>query len=89
MKINGQSHYLLATDGSGYYRSEKVVCDCCMIEEHFDENNKLTLKFGHNILAGSIVHPNFRQVIPMCPEPIMRVDGEVKTIRNKQHLEDF
>ncbi len=31
MKINGQSHYLLATDGSGYFRSEKLVCDCCMI----------------------------------------------------------
>ncbi|NOT77775.1 MAG: hypothetical protein HOP07_02085 [Bacteriovoracaceae bacterium] len=93
MKINGQSHYLLATDGSGYYRSEKVVCDCCMIEEHFDENNKLTLKFGHNILAGSIVHPNFRQVIPMCPEPIMRVDGRSKNDSEqtafRRFLEDF
>ncbi|NOT80512.1 MAG: transposase [Bacteriovoracaceae bacterium] len=78
MKINGQSHYLLATDGSGYFRSEKLVCDCCMIEEHFDENNKMTLKFGHNILAGSIVHPDLKQVIPMCPEPIMRLDGSSK-----------
>lgn len=93
MKINGQSHYLLATDGSGYYRSEKVVCDCCMIEEHFDENNKLKLKFGHNILAGSIVHPNFKQVIPMCPEPIMRVDGRSKNDSEqtafRRFLDDF
>ncbi len=78
MKINGQSYYLLATDGSGYFRSEKLVCDCCMVEEHFDENNKMTLKFGHNILAGSIVHPDLKQVIPMCPEPIMRLDGSSK-----------
>lgn len=93
MKINGQSHYLLAVDGSGYYRSEKVVCDCCMIEEHFDSDNKLTLKFGHNILAGSIVHPDFKQVIPMCPEPIMRIDGRSKNDSEqtafRRFLEDF
>jgi hypothetical protein len=78
MKINGQPYYLMAADGSGYYRSEKIVCDCCMIEEHFDANNKMTLKYAHNILAGSIVHPNLNQVISLCPEPIMRLDGNCK-----------
>lgn len=93
MKINGLPYYLLATDGSGYYRSEKIVCDCCMIEEHFDSNKKMTLKYGHNILAGSIVHPDLKQVISMCPEPIMRLDGQSKNDSEqtafRRFLQDF
>jgi predicted secreted protein len=93
MKIKGLPYYLLATDGSGYYRSEKIVCDCCMVEEHFDSNKKMTLKYGHNILAGSIVHPDLKQVISMCPEPIMRLDGQSKNDSEqtayRRFLQDF
>jgi hypothetical protein len=58
IKLNNNPYYLIAVDGSGYYRSDKISCDCCMIEEHFDCNNTMTIKYGHNILGASIVHPN-------------------------------
>lgn len=78
MKIKNSTHYLIAVDGSGYYRSDKIACDCCMIEEHFDCNNTMKIKYAHNILGASIVHPNLQQVISLCPEPIMRLDGACK-----------
>lgn len=78
IKIKNQPHYLIAVDGSGYYRSDKIACDCCMIEEHFDCNNTMKVKYAHNILGASIVHPTLGQVISLCPEPIMRLDGRSK-----------
>ncbi len=78
IKLDNSPHYLIAVDGSGYYRSDKIACDCCMIEEHFDCNNTMTIKYAHNILGASIVHPNLKQVVPLCPEPIMRIDGMTK-----------
>ncbi len=78
IKLENGPHYLCAVDGSGYYRSDRIACDCCMIEEHFDCNNTMTIKYAHNILAASIVHPHLRQVISLCPEPIMRSDGSCK-----------
>ncbi|WP_052436021.1 hypothetical protein [Neochlamydia sp. EPS4] len=34
--------------------------------------------YYHQILAGSIVHPDCREVIPVCPEPISNEDGASK-----------
>ena len=78
MRVKNAPHYLVAADGSGYYRSDKINCNCCMIEEHFDCKNNMTIKYAHNVLAASIVHPSLGQVIPLCPEPIMRLDGKSK-----------
>ena len=93
LKINGQPHYLCAVDGSGYYRSDKISCDCCMVSEHFDCENTMTIKYGHNILGASIVHPDIKQVIALCPEPIMRLDGNSKNDSEqtafRRFLKDF
>jgi hypothetical protein len=93
MKILGQPHYLCAIDGSGYYRSDKINCDCCMVSEHFDCENTMTIKYGHNILGASVVHPNQKQVITLCPEPIMRLDGNNKNdseqVAFRRFLKDF
>lgn len=93
MRLNNVPHYLLPIDGSGYYRSDKINCSCCMIEESFNCENVMTIKYGHNILAGSIVHPEFNQVIPLCPEPIMRLDGRSKNDSEqtafRRFLDDF
>lgn len=57
MKVKNASHYLVAVDGSGYYRSDKIACECCMIEEHFNCNNTMKIKYAHNILGAPVVHP--------------------------------
>jgi len=68
------SYYLLAVDGTGFYYSQKVQCNCCMI--HNSEKNGIS--YRHHLLAASIVHPAHKEVIPVCPEPITRKDGNNK-----------
>jgi hypothetical protein len=75
--INGKSYYLVSLDGTGYFSSEKVYCDQCM-RYHEDENDPKPLRFGHNVLAASMVHPDQREVFSFCPEPIQVQDGKTK-----------
>lgn len=93
MRIKGSPHCLCAVDGSGYYRSDKISCDCCMVSEHFNCENVMTIKYAHNVLAASIVHPDLKQVIPLCPEPIMKLDGNTKNDSEqtafRRFLKDF
>lgn len=78
MDIEGSPHYAMAIDGSGFFRSEKIQCSSCLVSEHFDENGKCTIRFGHNMLAASIVMPGLKEVIPLCPEMIVTQDGATK-----------
>jgi hypothetical protein len=34
--------------------------------------------YYHQMLSGTIVHPDFKEVIPFAPEPIIKQDGEKK-----------
>lgn len=77
ININGKSHYLVSLDGTGYFSSEKVYCDQCM-RYHEDEDDPRPLRFGHNVLAASMVHPDQREVFSFCPEPIQVQDGKTK-----------
>ena len=63
--------YLMAIDGTGIFDSESVHCKNCCEKHHRDGR----VTYYHQILAGSIVHPNKAQVIPLCPEPIYKQDG--------------
>jgi hypothetical protein len=78
IKLNNDPYYLIACDGTGYFRSEKIQCQDCLVSEHIDKEGNATIKYGHNMLAGSLVHPNQKQVIPFYPEPIARLDGTSK-----------
>jgi hypothetical protein len=69
-----QGHYLLALDGTSYYSSEKVHCPCCL--EKKSRNGKVT--YSHQMLGAVLVHPDLREVIPLCPEPIIKQDGDTK-----------
>lgn len=82
-------HYLLALDGTGIFSSEKVKSDYCL---------KKTKRNGHieyyqQMLAGAFVHPDRKEVIPTCPEMIIKQDGAAKgdCERNaaKRYLEDL
>ncbi len=67
-------YYILSGDGSQYFSSKTVHCDNCMIKEHKDGSKT----YYHQVYAGSIVHPNVKEVIPVFPEPIQKSDGMAK-----------
>jgi len=69
-----QDHYLLALDGTAYYSSEKIHCPSCL--EKTSRNGKVA--YSHQMLGAALVHPDLKEVIPVCPEPIINKDGDTK-----------
>src|SRR5919197_3710842 len=67
-------HYLVALDGTGYFSSNPIHCDSCLHKEH--RNGSIT--YYHQMLGAAIIHPDFREVIPLMPEPIVKQDGATK-----------
>lgn len=67
--------YLVSLDGTGYFSSKKVHCPACQQKVN-SQTGEVT--YYHQMLAGVIIHPNLRQVLPLAPEPIQRADGETK-----------
>jgi len=67
--------YLLLNDGTGFFSSKKVHCkNCC--EKHHKKDGSVT--YYHQMLGAAIAHPDYRELIPICPEPIMKEDGSTK-----------
>lgn len=69
-----EKYYILALDGTQTFQSDKIHCKKCLVKEH--KNGKLS--YSHQMLAGCIVHPLMKQVIPVAPEPIQNDDGSTK-----------
>ena len=67
-------HYLLASDGTEYFGSETVHCENCL--EKRSRNG--VVRYHHNLLGMAIMHPDLKPVIPLCPEPIVKQDGDTK-----------
>jgi len=67
-------HYLLALDGTGIYTSEKMGSDYCLRKRK--RNDKV--EYYQQMLAGAFVHPEHSEVIPTCPEMIIKQDGSTK-----------
>ena len=67
-------HYLLSLDGTGYFQSSKVHCELCCVKRHGNDS----ISYYHNMLGAALVHPDFKEVIPLPPEPILQQDGHVK-----------
>ena len=82
-------HVLLSGDGTGHFSSSKVSCPSCCKKEHSNG----TTSYYHQMFGVCIVHPDKRNVIPLCPEPILNQDGNEKNDceRNacKRFLENF
>ena len=82
--------YLLSLDGTQYFSSKKIHCDSCLKKTNAKTGE---VTYSHQMLGAAIVHPDFREVIPVCPEPIVKQDGETKNDceRNaaKRFLEQF
>ncbi len=65
---------LVSLDGTGYFSSHDVHCDNCCEKKSKDG----TITYYHQMLAGAVVHPDIRTVIPLVPEPIIKQDGANK-----------
>ena len=67
-------HYLVALDGTAYFSSKTIHCASCLHKEH--RNGSIT--YFHQMLGAAMIHPDFREVIPLMPEPIVKQDGTQK-----------
>jgi hypothetical protein len=67
--------YLLSLDGTGYFSSEKLCSDSCMVKVS-KKSGKLT--YYMQALGACLVHPDRKEVIPLCPEMIQKQDGDRK-----------
>src|SRR5215468_1275017 len=67
-------HYLVALDGTEYFSSTTIHCASCLHRVH--RNGSIT--YTHQMLGAAIIHPDFRAVIPLMPEPIVKQDGTEK-----------
>lgn len=67
-------HYLLSLDGTGYFNSQTVHCDSCCVKRY----NNGKVEYYHNMLGAALVNPNYKEVIPLPPEPILQQDGNTK-----------
>lgn len=67
-------YYLVSLDGTQYFQSEKVHCDGCLVKT----SKNGTVTYCHQMVGAVIVHPDRRAVLPLCPEPIVKQDGQTK-----------
>jgi hypothetical protein len=67
--------YLLNLDGTGYFSSNTLYSDACM--EKFNAKTGQST-FYLQAVGAALVHPDFKEVIPLCPEIIRKQDGETK-----------
>jgi hypothetical protein len=82
-------HVLLSGDGTGLFSSGKVSCPQCCTKQH--RNGSTT--FYHQMFGVCVVHPDKKNVIPLCPELIQNQDGSSKNDCEqnacKRFLENF
>ena len=70
-----EDSYLLNLDGTGYFSSSTLYSDACM-EKVSTKTGKVT--YYLQAVGAVIVHPDSKEVIPICPETIRKQDGETK-----------
>jgi hypothetical protein len=70
-----QGCYLLSIDGTGSFSSEKLSSASCL-EKKSKKTGKIT--YHQQVLGAAIVHPDYREVIPLAPEMIIKQDGSAK-----------
>lgn len=78
-------YVLLSGDGTGHFSSSKVSCPHCCKKNHSNG----TTTYYHQMFAVCVVHPDKRNVIPMCPEPILNQDGSTKNDCEKNACKRF
>ena len=67
--------YLLNLDGTGYFSSNTLYSDACMEKV---SSKTGTVTYYLQAVGAAIVHPDYKEVIPLCPEIIRKQDGVTK-----------
>lgn len=67
-------HYLVSSDGTGFFHSENVHCENCCVKNHRDGRTS----YYHQMMCAVMVHPSQSTVIPLTLEPILKQDGATK-----------
>jgi hypothetical protein len=67
----------MTIDGSDYFNSEKIHCENCLTKK----TRSGGIRYYHQILQATLVHPYMKQVIPLAPEFIRNTDN-----KGRQHL---
>ena len=67
-------YLLIACDGTGTFSSESAHCENCCEKHHKDGR----VTYYHQMLGAVVVHPDQKEVFPLCPEPISKPDGSTK-----------
>lgn len=70
--INGK--VLISIDGTGEFSSGTIACPHCCIKKQRNGAEE----YYHQLLGAVVVHPDYRAVIPLAPEPITKSDGQTK-----------
>ncbi len=67
--------YLLNLDGTGFFSSKKLSAPFCL-----EKVNKKTgqITYYLQLLGAAIIHPDLKEVVPLCPEMIIKQDGKTK-----------
>lgn len=82
-------YLLIPCDGTGMFSSEAVHCENCCEKHHKDGR----VTYYHQMLGVAVVHPDQKEVFPLCPEPISKPDGSTKNDCEqnamKRFLQDF
>lgn len=68
------NHLLLSVDATGTFSSNNIGCPQCLTKKRKNGN----IEHHHQLLAASLVHPNFKTVFPVYGEAITRQDGSKK-----------
>lgn len=72
-KVLGK-YLAIACDGTGMFSSDTVHCENCCEKRH--KEGRIT--YYHQMLGAVVVHPDQKEVFPLCPEPISKADGSSK-----------
>jgi hypothetical protein len=64
---------LLPLDGIWYYSSQKIQCEHCLHQTHWDKTT-----YYHSAVVGAIIRPGSNAVLPVMAEPIRNSDGKEK-----------
>jgi len=81
-----QGCYLLSLDGTGYFSSKKNFSDNCL-KKVSKKTGEIT--YYQQMLGAAIIHPNFKEVIALAPEFIIKQDGQNKNDCERNAAKSF
>ncbi len=69
-----EDSYLLNLDGTGFFSSKTLYSDACMEKR----SAKGEVTYYLQAVGAALIHPDFKEVLPLCPEIIRKQDGVTK-----------